>query len=358
MDINLIAPLNNLGYGVVGYNILKALTAAKHGIAYFPIGDIKWAGDPMLKDIVDRARHNATFYTPEAPCIRIWHQHEMDMFVGAPRIGWPIFELNKFTDREKHHLRSVDKLLVCSNWAKEVINKELGIDAHVVPLGVDEKTFYYDKAEADKRPAWTRGTTIFLNVGKWEVRKGHNELLEAFNKAFSTTDDVELWMINQNDFIGVDGNEDWKRKYSNSAMGRNIKFLPRFETHEQLRKVFHHVDCGVFPSHAEGWNLEIPEMMACGVNIIATNYSGHTEFLSNSNARLLDVTGMELAKDGKWFHGQGEWCVFSVDQLASQMRDVHEMKQAGKLSLNQAGIETAKNLSWTNSVGRIEKALA
>lgn len=356
MDINLIAPLNQLGYGVVGYNVLKALSAANHGIAYFPIGDIKWSGDPMLKGLIDSVRHNATFYTPTAPCLRIWHQHELDMFVGSPRIGWPIFELNKFTDREKHHLRSVDKLFVCSNWAKEVVSKELNIDASVIPLGVDTKTFYYDKAEVDKRPEWTRATTIYLNVGKWEVRKGHNELLEAFNKAFEPTDDVELWMINDNPFIGHE-NEEWKRKYSNSKMGRNIKFLPRFESHDSLRKVFHHVDAGLFPSKAEGWNLEIPEMMACGVNIIATNYSGHTEFVNEKNTRLLDVTGMELAKDGKWFHGQGEWCVFSVDQLVSHMRDVHDAKQSGKLSLNDAGIETAKNLSWTNTVKRIEEVL-
>lgn len=361
MDINLIAPLNNLGYGVVGYNILKALAAANHGIAFFPIGDVRWSGDPALKALLDSVRHNASLYTPTAPCIRIWHQHELDMFVGSPRIGWPIFELNRFSPREAHHLKSVDKLFVCSQWAKDVLLAN-GIQTpetiHVIPLGVDSKTFFYDKAEAQKRPAWTRSTTIFLNVGKWEVRKGHNELLEAFNKAFSPTDDVELWMVNHNDFIGVQGNEEWKRKYSNSSMGRNIKFLPRFEAHDHLRKVFHHVDCGVFPSHAEGWNLEIPEMMACGVNIIATNYSGHTEFLTKENARLLDVAGMELAKDGKWFHGQGDWCVFSVDQLAEQMKKVHDDKQLGKLGLNEAGIETAQKFSWANSIKKIEEVLA
>jgi glycosyltransferase involved in cell wall biosynthesis len=362
MDINLIAPLNHLGYGVVGYNILKGLANAGHGVAYFPIGDVRWAGDPHLKALVEGARQNATFYTPNAPCIRIWHQHELDMFVGSPRIGWPIFELNRFQPREAHHLKSVDKLFVCSQWAKDVVVKELGLtDVHVIPLGVDEKTFFYDKQEHEKRPHWTRSTTIFLNVGKWEIRKGHTELLEAFNKAFDPKDDVELWMINDNPFIRsetVDENEEWKRRYSNSKMGRNIKFLPRFEAHEHLRKVFHHVDCGVFPSHAEGWNLEIPELMACGVHIIATNYSGHTEFLTKDNAKLLDVAGMELAKDGKWFHGHGEWCTFSVDQLVEHMRSIHEMKQSGKLGLNEAGIETAKKFTWQNSIKKIEEALA
>lgn len=363
MNINLVAPINHLGYGVVGLNILKALSEAGHGVAYFPIGEVKWSGDQNIKNIIQTARNNALFYDSHAPCIRIWHQHELDMFVGSPRIGWPIFELNKFTERETHHLMSVDKLLVCSQWAKDVIIKELNVDesfVSVVPLGVDDTVFYYDKNESENRPYWTRGTTIFINVGKWEVRKGHNELLEAFNKAFKPGDDVELWMINDNPFIrshGMDENEEWKRKYSDSPMGRHVKFLPRFESHSHLRQVFHHVDCGVFPSHAEGWNLEIPELMACGAHIIATYYSGHTEFLTEENSYRLDVTGMELAKDGKWFHGQGEWCVFSVDQLAEHMKTVHDRKQSGKLGLNEAGIETAKKFSWRNSVSKIEKAL-
>lgn len=359
MNINLVAPLNSLGYGVVGYNVLKALMQAQHGVAYFPIGEARWSGDKNALNMIQAARNNSQFYDPKAPCIRIWHQHELDMFVGSPRIGWPIFELNKFTAREVHHLTSTDKLLVCSQWAKDVIIKELGVNddfVSVVPLGVDETIFYHSKEEYESRPYWTRGTTIFINVGKWEVRKGHNELLEAFNKAFKPGDDVELWMINHNDFIGHE-NDEWRRKYADSPMGRHVKFLPRFDAHEHLRKIFHHADCGVFPSHAEGWNLEIPEMMACGLHIIATNYAGHTEFLTPENSHMLDVAGMELAKDGKWFHGQGEWCVFSIDQLVEHMRNVHEMKQSGKLGLNEAGIETAKRLSWHNTVSKIEEAL-
>jgi hypothetical protein len=38
MNINYAAPLNQTGYGVAGYNILKALHSLNHNLTYFPIG--------------------------------------------------------------------------------------------------------------------------------------------------------------------------------------------------------------------------------------------------------------------------------------------------------------------------------
>ncbi len=360
LDINLVAPINQLGYGVVGYNILKALDKAGHSVSLWPIGDTKWQGDASFDSLMEKTRKNAELYNSHAPSLRVWHQFELDMFPGSgARIAWPIFELNKFNDRELHHLRSVDHIIVCSQWAADIV-KENGVDTPttVIPLGVDSDLFFFDENEKSNRQYWLKNTTVFINVGKWEKRKGHDELLAAFNAAFSPGDDVELWMINDNPFIGHE-NIMWKKKYANSTMGPHIKFFPRFESHAQMHKIFSHVDCGVFPSHAEGWNLEIPELMACGAHIIATDYSGHTEYLTADNAFGLEVTDLETAEDGKWFHGQGEWCTFDIAELVDYMREVHYRKQNNTLGVNTAGIETAKSLTWDNSaallVGAIEK---
>ena len=358
VDVNLVAPVNHLGYGVVGYNVLKALRKAGASIALFPIGEPDWVGDEISNVLIQEAVTNSHLYSNTSPSIRIWHQFGLDMFPGnGPRIGWPIFELDKFNDREKLHLSSVDALFVCSQWAKDVIRDNgIEVPTFVVPLGVDETIFKCDEEERRSRPTWTRDTTVFINIGKWEKRKGHDALLEAFCEAFETSDNVELWMINDNPFIGGE-NLVWKKRYVNSAMGRNVKFFARFDKHEHLAKIFNHVDCGVFPSHAEGWNLEIPEMMACGAHVIATNYSGHTEFLSDTNSFLLNSTGTESANDGKWFHGQGNWCTFDRSQLVEHMREVHKRKQNGTLGINHAGIETSKQFTWTNTANKILESL-
>jgi len=351
MFINLVAPINPLGYGVVGFNILKFLTKAGHNVSYFPLGQPEWTNDAA--ELIQAAIKNSEFFNAEAPSLRIWHQHDMAMFPGGgERIGWPIFELDTFNEKELHHLSSVDRIFVCSHWAKDIVESAIDKPVDVVPLGVDTSVFHIDEAARKKRPYHTKNSTIFLNVGKWEVRKGHKELLEAFNKAFTPDDEVELWMLNHNPFIGAE-NEQWKRDYISSPMGSKIKILPRMATQHDLCSIYNQVDCGVFPSHAEGWNLEALEVMACGGRVIATDYSGHTEFLSQENSLLLDVTGMEKADDGRWFHGVGNWATFSIDQLVEHMRTVHADRQSGCT----IEVPSVAKFTWEQTVGLLEEIL-
>lgn len=356
MFVNLVAPINQLGYGVVGCNVLKALHEAGHTVSYFPIGNPNWDCDLPFVKITNQ---QSKMLNGDAPSIRIWHQNDMAMFPGGgERIGWPIFELNKFNDHERHHLELVDRLFVCSEWAKQVlVDAKIDVDRiDVVPLGVDPSVFYVDEDAQSRRPYWTRDKTVFMNAGKWEVRKGHNELLEAFCKAFKPDDPVELWMMNDNPFIKL-GNEAWKTKYISSTMGSNVRLRSRVRSQAELRAIYNQVDFGVFPAHAEGWNLEPLEMMACGVPSIVTNYSGHTEFCNDANSFLVEPNGMESAQDGIWFHGQGEWCSYDVDDLVDAMRAAHDAKQSGSADKRQACLDTAEQFSWANTVKRIEEVL-
>ena len=112
-------------------------------------------------------------------------------------------------------------------------------------------------------------------------------------------------------------------------------------------------DCGVFPSRAEGWNLELLEMMACGKQVIATNYSAHTEFCDNKNTLLVDIEKLETAHDGVFFNGScGRWASIEQkqkDQIVSHMRTVYTNKKHNSLCLNEEGVKTALRFSWDNS---------
>lgn len=364
MFVNLLCPINTLGYGVVGFNIFRALHEAGHTVSLFPINnplrDQDVEGYKEHIDTIKKGLLNAKTYNHEAPSIRIWHQHELDKFVGgATRIGFPIFELDRFTDLERHQLESVDRLFVCSEWARGVIAAN-GIDTptDVIPLGFDPEIFYVDQEAKKRRPYYSANTTTFINVGKWEVRKGHNELLEAFNRAFTPEDDVKLIMMNHNPFLGPAGNKKWESKYLSSPMGSKIKIQPRVKTQNEMRELFNQVDFGVFPSHAEGWNLEILELMACGAPCIATNYSGHTEFLNSSNSLLVETNGIESAQDGVWFHGQGNWCSFDVNELVKQMKYAHQIKQdPSPTALSSTCVDAAKNFTWQKTAEKIAKIL-
>lgn len=360
LNFNIITPLNSLGYGVTGYNVVEALSKAGHTVALYGMGPIQTL--PEQNELIKGLFENSRMPDFDAPCIRIWHQHDMAEFVGrGKRIGFPIFELNKFTPQELHQLSNPDEWFVCSQWGKDILKNALeehGLTdleerIHVIPLGVDRSIF---REKFSDRPS-----TVFFNCGKWEIRKGHDVLVEAFNKAFTKDDNVELWMMCDNPFYTDEENFQWERLYKGSGLGDKIRSIPRQESQKEVYNIMSQADCGVFPARAEGWNLELLEMMSCGKHVIATDYSGHTEFCNEENCKLIEVTDLEDAKDGKWFHGQGQWANIGepqIDQLVEHMRAVHELKKSDSLNVNQVGIDTAKKFSWSNTAKAIVKAVS
>ena len=188
--INVVSPINQLGYGITGLNLVKSL-AKQTPVCLWVLGQPQVTNQDDA-DLISTCLQNRNYLDFDAPCIKIWHQNDMTQFAGrGKRIGFPIFELDKFNDLEKHHLNSLDSMFVCSQWAKNVVLSNIDInsnDVHVIPLGIDKKIFQNNTTENSEK-------TIFLNCGKWEVRKGHDILYKIFNMAFEPSDKVELWML-------------------------------------------------------------------------------------------------------------------------------------------------------------------
>lgn len=331
MDLNFTTPLNFLGYGVCGRNILRELSKLSR-VACWPIGNIEYNLDEQ--EYINKAIQQQSHYSNYAPSIRLWHQFDLAQHVGnGKKIGFPIFELDRFNERELHHLNRQDLLFVPSAWAKQVCI-ENGIDEsiiHVIPFGVDTSIFFPRNSKKHE--------TIFLNVGKWELRKGHDLIRTIFEKAFTKDDPVELWMVCDNPcFPSLEEyktyNQQWTKYYNQSPLADKIKLIPRLRTQNELALLMGEADCGIFPSRAEGWNLDLSEMMAMGKEVITTNYSAHTEFCNEKNAMLVDIQETQSAYDGVWFKGQGNWAKIinkHIDQFVDFMRAVHKDKQGGHL---------------------------
>ena len=358
MNLNLMAPINQLGYGVASLNILKALQAEDVEVSFFPIGQPQVVTQEDA-EAVKRGMEAAKLFDVTAPCIRVWHQHDMSQFVGRGKhIGFPIFELDTFNDLEKHHLMACDELMVCSKWAKQVCldqlymspNGHVYLDAdakvHVVPLGVDAELFPPAAARQDDK-------TIFFNCGKWEIRKGHDILIKAFKKVLEHGENAELWMMCSNPFNSPEEENRWRQTYDHPQ----VKLIPRMETQQEVYNIMSQVDCGVFPSRGEGWNLELLEMMAAGKHVVATEYSAHTEFCNEENSYLLPISDVEPAFDNKWFFGQGNWGKIDDTEVDMLTKLMQRFIKLSKGKVNTSGIETARKFSWQNTAKEIIKCL-
>jgi glycosyltransferase involved in cell wall biosynthesis len=349
MNLNLIGPINKMSYGIVTRNLVKALVDKYH-ISLFPVNqtisdsDFEESELNNLRAVLD----NSKFFDVKAPCVRIWHQFDMAQFVGKGKhIGWPIFELDVFKDQERHHLSSVDEIFVCSQWAKNICEDNFTQPVHVVPLGVDSTIFNHKPIEHD--------VFTMHSIGKIEIRKSHELIPLILDKAFRKDDKFLLKMMWRNAFtdnvLGEDKIKEWE-EYYRTYLGNRVEFSPHVQYNKQVAEFINGSDLGLYLSKAEGWDLSCLETIACGVNIVATNYSGHTEYLTDKNAQLIDVQDVCLADDGLFFDGFGYWANVEsyVEEIAEKIRDTYDRWKGGNLQTNYEGIKTAELFSWNNTV--------
>jgi glycosyltransferase involved in cell wall biosynthesis len=346
LKLNLTAPINDTSYGLVSCNLLKELIKLGIEVSLFPIHQINIDSSSEFVPYVQQALR--TPYDKNADSLRIWHQFDLAGHVGHGRhIGFPIFELDKFNAVELHHLRSQDHLIVTCQWAKDIIaQNDITVPTSVVNLGVNTEIFYpSSNPPSDK--------FIILNAGKWEVRKGHDILPDIIRRAFHPTDDYELWMLSHNFFCSAEEVAQWQSKYD----GLNVKFFPRFHSQEEVASIMRQATVGIFPSRAEGWNLELLEMMGCGKPVIATNYSAHTEFCNTANSYLFsNYSSTVPAHDNKWFFGQGNWLNIEerdIEVASNHIQHLYSRYLTGERLCNSNGVATATKFSWTESARQL-----
>lgn len=355
MNLNLNAPINNTtGYGLTSTNILKALHKDPNiTVKLFGIGNtaVEANNETMVKSVLEDTMKT---WSSKDPCLKIWHQWDLASRIGNGKYGALIFfEIDTIKDYEKHMINNLDVVFVASKWAKTVLEKnDITIPIVVSPLAVDTETF----KKHDGKSPFEKEAYRFINIGKWEIRKGHDFLLEAFNTAFEKEDNVELVMINQNPFLSAQENQIWAEMYKKSKLGDKIHVLPRLAGLNDLAKVIQHSDCGFFPARAEGWNNEILEVMALNKPVITTDYSAHTEYCTSDNSMLIDIDNLIDADDGKFFNNEGKWADLGksqMDQTVSFLRKVYK----DNVKTNESGLETVKKYTWKNTASILSKEM-
>lgn len=360
MKINLSGFLCSTSYGLVLLNLIKSLTESGHEVSVFPLGGDFQDVPIHFHESVKRSLENSQYWDVNAPSISIVHQNMMHVCVGRKRIGWPIFELDRFNDHELHHLRSLDQIIVCSEWAKEVCRQNgLTQQIDIVPLGVDTSIFFPSNQSRKEGP------TVFLSIGKKEVRKLHDQMHTYFEKAFSPSDNVELWMVWGNRILDVQKHQEskaWTETYKKSKMSSRIKLFEWLPSQSDVADLLRRADCYVGLSRAEGWNLNLLEAMATGLTCITNNYSGHTEFIRQDSPYVIPYRASEVAYDGTWFFGQGNWMAFDTQEeelVVEHMRDFHQWVQSFKEPFDSPrNLEIAQKFSWENSATKLIEAVS
>ena len=272
---------------------------------------------------------------------------------GKYRIGYTMLETDHIPEEWATAANRMDEVWVPSSFNVETFrNSGVTRPIHVVPLGVDPDYFHPGIASFPLSDSFT-----FLSVFEWGERKAPEILLKAFNDEFQHKENVVLVCKTSNSDPGVDVASQVKDLKLKPGGGRIVFSLNEILPAYQLGALYRMADCFVLPSRGEGWGMPILEAMACGLPVIATDWSSQCDFMNVENAYPLRVERLVPARAKCPYYQGFKWAQPSYEDLRRLMRHVYEHPAEARDKGARASLDAQANWTWSRSGTRILERL-
>jgi glycosyltransferase involved in cell wall biosynthesis len=222
----------------------------------------------------------------------------------------------------------------------------------VIPHGIDPLV-YNPRASPLEYP--TRKKFKFLQTSfPWVYEKGFDLTIQAFSRAFSSHDDACLVLRVPRIRNPAERGQTFGRLENLVRDARSTPNAPEIllvEMDVELGKrggAYSAADCYVHPLRAEGFGMTILEAMACGLPVIATAWSGPSDFFSAQHGFTLchSNPAAQTAKDGSVVRYHVEP---SLDHLIYLMRHVYEHPEAAKALGQRAAEFVHRGWTWEHA---------
>lgn len=248
------------------------------------------------------------------------------------RIGYTPWESSQIPEHWVPRMREMDEIWTTSTYCVDVFRQyEVNDIIGFVPHGIDTELWTISER-------FLGGKFTFLHVGGPTERKGGQKVVDAFLQLFDGNDDFRLVLKSNGPsearWIDADG-----RYHGNAGLHPQIKVISERVTTEDLVRIYHAVNCLVYPTNGEGFGLIPFQGIATGLPTICTNATGCADFAEMSIP--LDWAPSK----GEGIH-LGDWVEPSYEDLVTKMQYVVDNYQEVSKKTMQSARIIHENQSW------------
>lgn len=259
-------------------------------------------------------------------------------FSSLYNVGYWAWELEHLPPEWVKSLSYINAIIAPSNFTCETVRHYTNKPVFKVPHAVRiEKTAPDMRAKLGFNDDDFIVTSVFSVQSSLE-RKNPEGLIAAFTQAFPDTDNAHL--VFKVSAASID-------KDRLIAMAQNhprIHFIDDIWPHEDILGLIQTSDIYASLHRSEGFGLAIAEAMILGTPVMATNWSGNTDFCTQENSFLVDYTMINVESTHPDFvrAGMSVWADPDIAHAAYILRAVYE-------DPTEARQKTALCLSLTNN---------
>lgn len=235
-------------------------------------------------------------------------------------IGYWAWELEEFPDKWLPAFRLFDEIWTPSTFCQSAIARKSPVPVIRIPHSIDVPDCPPADRQALDIPA---GAFVFLAVfdllSVFE-RKNPLGLLAAFREAFAGSPTRHLVLkINNSSQCPAD-----LARLREALAGLPVSVVDRTIDREQVAALIGACDCLVSLHRSEGFGLVLAEAMYLGKPVIATGYSGNTDFTKPDNSFLVDYDLVPVPPGCEPYEEGCCWAEPRFDHAVSQLRLVAE----------------------------------
>lgn len=276
------------------------------------------------------------------------------LFAEFRNIGYWPWELSDWPEAWHHCYKLVDEIWASSTFTYNAFVKSSLVPVRLMPMAVEaSKTLCFSRKEFGLPP------NRFLFVFAFDVlssihRKNPFACVAAFQKAFPDGNDNVGLVIKA--MRANNGSEDWMKLCRVVEKDNRVSLLTGTYQREKILDLYRNCDCFVSLHRSEGFGRGLVEAMLLGVPVIATGYSGNTDFTMPETSYCVNYSLRPLRAE-EYDYGEGlEWAEPDIGSAAACMRKVFEDSSLRDRILQNAGA-FAENTYSPIVVGRHYKEI-
>jgi glycosyltransferase involved in cell wall biosynthesis len=357
--VNFYSPIGVVsGLGSAGRGYLAALRAAAVPVSLVPVHELfvhqSSVGSAERRQ---RPRYPISLAHINADSVhRFLHFHARTFARAQYKIGIWVWELPALRDEWWSEFRHFDEIWVPSTFCQRAVQAMTAKPVMVVPHVVSASGAPQPGCREKLQIGGDEFAFLYVfDASSMVERKNPQCLVDAFEAAFSVHDRVRLVLKVSN----ADKDPEFSG-YLDALVERNARCVvlrQTMETHE-LAGLVRASDCYVSPHRTEGFGLTVAEAMALGVPVIATDYGGTVDFVTEEVGFPLRYRLVEVDRDHGPYAKGAIWSDPSREHLRELLRSVVANPRAAAATGQRARARMLEDYSAAAVGRRIGERLA
>ncbi len=273
---------------------------------------------------------------------------------GRPSIGHWAWETDVLPASWTGAFRHLDEIWVNSTFVAENLGRVSPVPVLVIPQGitVPDTTGVEQQLIRDQQFTFLFMMDFFSTLR----RKNALGLADAFQRAFAPGEGPRLLLKTINAPFRRDAERELRAAIGDRP---DIELVDGYLEPIEKAALLARADCYVSLHRSEGFGLALAESMALGTPVIATAYSGNTDFMTDQNSYLVDWSPTHVGPGDQIYPADGSWAEPDLDHAAEMMRRVWERpdEAATRVQRARADIDRlyAPNVTGAIARSRLER---